>query len=179
MKLRELLLAAMFAAVIAVMAQISIPLPFSPVPITGQTLAIALIATILPWRLATSSVGIYLLLGAVGMPVFAGATAGLGILFGPSGGYLFALIISVFIVSYSLEKIGSYKFASTFAINTAGLILVLVLGTVWMKFIADISWTESFFAGFAPFFFLEIFKAGLATWIGLTVRKRLVANKFI
>lgn len=179
MKLRDLILAALFAAVIAVLAQISIPIPFSPVPITGQTIAIALIATILPWRTAVSSVGIYLLLGFVGMPVFAGGGAGPGVLLGPWGGYLFAYLLSVFIVSYCLEKIGSYKFTSTFIINTIGLMLVLALGTVWLKFASDLTWQAAFIQGFAPFFFLEIFKAGLATWIGLRVRGRLVANKFI
>lgn len=177
---RNLMLIAMFAAVMSIMAQISIPLPFSPVPITGQTLALALLAIILPKKLATSSVGIYLLLGAIGIPVFAGATGGLGILLGPSGGYLFALVIAAFMISAVLEVEGSYKVIPTFIITTIGLMVVLLFGTVWMKFIVEgMSWTEAFWAGFAPFVILEVVKAGIATFVGLTVRNRLVKIKLL
>src|SRR5690625_1189361 len=85
-KLRMMIVTALFAAIISVLAQVVIPLPFG-VPITGQTLAIGLAATILGSRLGTTSTLLYLMIGAIGMPVFAQFTGGLGILIGPTGGF--------------------------------------------------------------------------------------------
>src|SRR5690625_5950727 len=90
-KLRLMIITALFAAIISVLAQVVIPLPFG-VPITGQTLAIGLAATILGSRLGTISTLLYLMIGAVGMPVFAQFTGGLGILIGPTGGFLVGFV---------------------------------------------------------------------------------------
>jgi len=90
-KLRMMIVTALFAAIIGVLAQVTIPLPL--VPITGQTLAIGLAATILGARYGTVSVIVYLGLGAVGVPVFSGMSGGLGSLFGPTGGFLIDFIV--------------------------------------------------------------------------------------
>ncbi|EUJ23486.1 Biotin transporter BioY2 [Listeria grandensis FSL F6-0971] len=84
-KLKQLIINALFAVIIAILAQVTIPI--GPIPLTGQTFAIGLAATILGARNATISVAVYLVLGAIGVPVFAGMSAGLGILFGPTGGF--------------------------------------------------------------------------------------------
>ncbi|MDQ4126909.1 MAG: biotin transporter BioY, partial [Actinomycetota bacterium] len=79
---------ALMAAVTAVAAQITIPLPFSPVPFTLQVPAVVLSGLLLGPRYGAVAQAIYVLLGAVGVPVFAGFKGGLGIIFGPTGGYL-------------------------------------------------------------------------------------------
>src|ERR687889_115461 len=76
------------AAVTAVTAQITIPLPFSPVPFTLQVLAVILSGLLLGPRYGALSQAIYVLIGAIGVPVFAGFSGGLGIVLGPTGGYL-------------------------------------------------------------------------------------------
>src|SRR5690625_1581712 len=101
-KFKYLILSGMFAAIIAVISQLVIPLPL--VPITGQTLAVGLTATILGSRYGTLSVLVYIALGAVGVPVFAEAKAGIQILFGPTGGFILGFIATVYITGLILEK---------------------------------------------------------------------------
>ena len=79
-------------AIIAVLSQISIPVPV--VPLTMQTLAIGLVATILPWRQSVKTTALYIIIGAIGMPIYANFTGGFGILFGPTGGFIFSFLIS-------------------------------------------------------------------------------------
>ncbi|MFD1929306.1 biotin transporter BioY [Sporosarcina siberiensis] len=169
-KLRMMIVTALFAAIIGVLAQVTIPLPL--VPITGQTLAIGLAATILGAKYGTVSVLVYLGLGAVGVPVFAGMSGGLGSLVGPTGGFLFGFIPAAFIIGYYLEKT-SFTVRNAIIANLIGMIITLVFGTVWLKFIAEIPWQAAFMGGFAPFIPVGIIKAVLAASVGIAVRKRL------
>ena len=84
--LREQIYAAFFAIIIAGLSQLTIPLGL--IPLTGQTFAVGLAVTFLGMRTGTMSILIYLLLGLIGLPVFAGGASGIGVLFGPTGGYL-------------------------------------------------------------------------------------------
>ena len=96
----QYVLAAIGAAIIAVLSLVSIPLPL--VPIIGQTLAIGLVVTILGMK---SGVLLYILLGAVGMPVFSGMSGGLGLLVGPTGGYIVGFLPTEIIMGLYLKKI--------------------------------------------------------------------------
>lgn len=169
-KLRMMIITALFAAIIGILAQVTIPLPL--VPITGQTLAIGLAATILGAKYGTLSVLVYLGLGAVGIPVFAQMSGGLGSLFGPTGGYLFGFIPTAFIIGYYLEKT-SYTLANAVIANVLGMFMALAFGTVWLKIFADLSWPGALMGGFVPFILVGLIKAALAAWIGITVRNRL------
>ncbi|WP_374967161.1 biotin transporter BioY [Lysinibacillus sp. RS5] len=171
-------LAAFGAAIIAVLAQVSIPLPFSPVPITGQTLAVGLIVTILGTRLGTFSVLIYILLGAVGLPVFSGMSGGFAILVGPTGGYIVGFLVTAVIMGLYLDKFGITLFHAIIA-NLIGMVVTLAFGTAWLKVAADLSWTAAFMGGVAPFIVVGILKAVLAAWVGVTVRRRLESAHLI
>lgn len=177
-QLKMMIVSALFAAIIAVFAQISIPLPFSPVPITGQTLAIGLAATILGSRYGTLSVGIYLLLGAVGAPVFAGMSGGLGSLVGPTGGYLVGFLPTAFIIGWYLEKT-SFSVKQAIIANLIGMIVTLAFGTAWLKVAADLTWTAAIAGGVTPFIPLGIVKAVLAAIGGIAVRKRLESARLL
>lgn len=177
-RLKMMIVSALFAAIIAVFAQITIPLPFSPVPITGQTLAIGLAATILGSRYGTLSVAIYLLLGAVGAPVFAGMSGGLGALIGPTGGYLVGFLPTAFIIGYYLEKT-SFTVKQAVVANLIGMILTLAFGTVWLKIAAELSWTTAIAGGATPFIPLGILKAVLAAAGGIAVRNRLKSARLL
>ena len=126
----QYVLAAFGAAIIAVLAQVTIPLPL--IPITGQTLAVGIIVTILGTRLGTLSVLLYILLGAAGLPVFSGMSGGLGILVGPTGGYIVGFLATAIIMGLYLDKFG-ITFAQAIIANIIGMIITLAFGTVWLK----------------------------------------------
>jgi biotin transport system substrate-specific component len=175
-KLRGMILAALFAAIIGVLAQVTIPLPL--VPITGQTLAIGLAATILGSRLGTLSVLVYIALGAAGVPVFAEMKAGISVLFGPTGGYIIGFIPAAYFMGWYLEKT-SFTFVQALIANTVGMIITLAFGTLWLKFGANLSWTAALTGGFIPFLIVGVIKAALASWIGVLVRQRLVSARLL
>lgn len=176
LKLRMMIITALFAAIIGVLAQITIPLPL--VPITGQTLAIGLAATILGARYGTISVLLYLFIGAVGVPVFAEFSGGVSKLVGPTGGYLVGFVPAAFAIGWLLEKT-SFNFLNAMIGNVIGMLITLVFGTVWLKLAMDMSWTAAFASGFAPFIIVGVIKAALASWIGIIVRKRLETAKLL
>ncbi|TMU86062.1 biotin transporter BioY [Bacillus sp. BHET2] len=165
-----------FAAITGIFAQIEIPLPL--VPISGQTLAVGITATILGSRYGAFSLVCYAALGAVGVPVFAGFSGGAQVLVGPTGGYIFGFIVAAFLTGLILEKT---KFTIPMAMmaNTVGMIVILILGTIQLKFVADLGWNQAMVAGVYPFIVVGLIKAFLASWIGITVRKRLVQAKLI
>ena len=175
-KVKMMVIIALFAAIIAILAQVTVPLPL--VPITGQTLAIGLAATILGARYGTMSVVVYLALGAIGLPVFAQLSGGMSIVFGPTGGYLVGFIPTAFIIGGYLEKI-SYHFSHALIANIIGMFITLFIGTAWLKVITGIAWSAAFIGGFVPFILVGLLKATIAAWIGTTVRKRLLAANLL
>src|SRR3989339_1178484 len=96
--IKGMMFAALFAALTAAVSPIKIPLGFTPVPITLQTLMVLLSGAMLGARYGALSQFLYLVLGAAGLPVFAGGSGGIASLFGPTGGYLFSYPIAAFIV---------------------------------------------------------------------------------
>ncbi|MBI2655790.1 biotin transporter BioY [Candidatus Woesearchaeota archaeon] len=103
-KLKGMVFAALFAALTGAVAWFKIPLPFTPVPITLQTLMVLLSGAMLGAYYGALAMIVYLLLGAIGLPVFAGGSAGFAALLGPSGGYLFSYPVAAFAVGYMLQK---------------------------------------------------------------------------
>src|SRR5699024_5271121 len=131
--LRMMIVTALFAAIIAVLAQVAIPMPLG-VPITGQTLAIGLAATILGSRYSTLSAILYLMSGAIGVPDFAQFTGGRGILLGPTGGFLIGFITTTRFMGYYLEKT-SYTLINALIAYIFGMFITLIFGKIWLKFI--------------------------------------------
>ena len=178
LQLKDWILAAMFAALIAILAQVSIPIPISPVPLTGQTLAIGLAATILNKKTATLAATLYLLLGAIGMPVFSQFTSGIGIILGPTGGYLVSFILVSFLISLYLEKT-SYSITQALIINHGAMIITLAIGTAWLKFASSLSWATAIAWGMTPFLIGGVAKAILSAWLGIKIRERLQAGRLL
>ena len=165
-----MILTALCAAIIAVLAQIIIPLPL--IPITGQTLAIGLVVTILGLKHGTYAVLLYILLGAIGLPVFQSFTGGLGVLFGPTGGYIVGFIPTALVIGFYL-KITRLTFIHALVANILGMLVTLVFGAVWLKYLAELSWTGALLSGVIPFLIVGVIKAILAAWVGVIVRQRL------
>lgn len=170
------IMSAFGAAIIAVLAQVTIPIPL--VPITGQTLAIGLIVTILGTKYGTLSVLIYILLGAIGLPVFANFSGGLGILVGPTGGYIVGFVVQAYIMGKYLEMFG-FTYFQAIVSNLIGMVITLAFGTVWLKVVANMSWTSAFLAGTAPFIVVGILKAVIAAGAGILVRNRLLSAQLL
>lgn len=168
-RLRMVLASGVLAAVIGAMAQLTIPLPL--VPITGQTLAVGLAATILGSRYGSVAVVLYLVMGALGLPVFSGLASGPGVLFGKTGGFLLGFIPTAFTIGYYLERT-RFTVARAVVANTIGMFVALTFGAVWLKVAAELSWTAAFQGGFAPFVIGGVVKACLAAWVGILIRRR-------
>ncbi len=127
---RPIAITALFTAITAVFSQIAIPQPFSVVQINLGLLAVLLAGGILPPRLAVMSQGIFLLLGGVGIPVFAGFKGGFNALVGPTGGYLVGYIVAALLVSVLLKLWGRKVYMVAVAM-TLGVLSCYTLGTIW------------------------------------------------
>jgi len=175
-KLRMTIICAFFVAITAILAQMEIPLPL--VPISGQTLAVGLTATILGRKYGAITMIGYAAIGSMGVPVFAQAKGGLGVLLGPTGGYIFAFIVAAYVTGLILEKT-SFTLMYAMIANTAAMIIILLLGTIQLKFVVDLSWKEAMISGVYPFIIVGLIKAFLASWLGITIRRRLIQARLL
>ena len=125
-QLKGMIFAALFAALTGVVAWFKIPLPFTPIPITLQTLLVLMSGAMLGAYYGALAMIIYLILGAIGLPVFAGGSSGVGALLGPSGGYLLSYPIAAFVIGKMLEKKKLSKFLKfiSFALIISLVVLV-------------------------------------------------------
>jgi biotin transport system substrate-specific component len=123
-------------ALLSLCAQLRFPLPFTPVPVTGQTFAVLFLGASLGSRLGVASIGAYWLAGAGGMPVFNGGSAGWGAVSGPTGGYLLGFAAAAFVVGWCAERGWD---------RSGGIIVPLLLGEV-MIYAFGLSWL-AFFVG--------------------------------
>ena len=146
---------------IALSAQIAIPPPFSPVPITGQTFAVLVVGMILGrWR-GTAAVFAYLTEGILGLPVFAGGVAGIAKILGPTGGYLVSFLPAAYLVGYLAEKGWDRRTSTTFLAMILGNIVIFGFGALWLAKFVGIN--QAISLGVLPFLAGDVVKIGLAT----------------
>jgi biotin transport system substrate-specific component len=161
---------------ITLMAQVAIPVPGSPVPVTGQTLAVLLIGTTYGARLGVTTFATYLLAGIAGAPVFApSATAanhGIDRLLGATGGYLFGMFVASLLLGYLADRKADQKFKTSFPALLLGDATIFFFGLTWLHFSLELSWSATFAAGLTPFIFGEMLKIAItATSLPLIWRK--------
>jgi biotin transport system substrate-specific component len=161
---------------IAALAQIAIPVPGSPVPVTGQTLAVYLIGTTYGARLGFATFATYLMAGIAGAPVFAASTGaanhGLARLTGATGGYLIGMLVASFILGALADRKADQKFKTSFPALTLGSVIIFAFGLTWLKYSLELSWAKTISAGLTPFIFGEIIKIAItATSLPLIWRK--------
>lgn len=145
---------------LALLARLSIPVPFSPVPITGQTFGVLFLGGILGSRLATLSISIYILEGIIGIPVFAGGSLGPLYLLGPTGGYILGFIPAAYIVGYLSENGWNKKLFTTIITMAIGTSLIFVFGVSWLSFSAGLNTAVSI--GLIPYLTGAVIKISLA-----------------
>jgi biotin transport system substrate-specific component len=165
--LRMMIYAALLAAFIAVGAFLIIPI--GPVPIVLQNLFVLLAGLLLGSRWATVSVGVYLLAGICGLPVFAGGGAGIGRLLGPTGGYLVGFLPAAFVVGFITERAGHRIWIQVAAMIGATLI-IYGCGVPWLMKVANLSLTKALMGGMIPFLIGDALKIAVAVPITLSLR---------
>lgn len=175
LSLREQLIAAIFAGIISIISQITIPLGL--VPLSLQTFIVGLTVTLLGRKVGTWAIIIYLLLGLIGLPVYAGGGSGIASLLGPTGGYLVGFLFTGLVLGTLLEKVPTTLFWIVLA-NLIGFIVTLLFGSVWLKFAADMTWSAALLSGFVGFLLPEVIKAVFSGIIGLVLLQRL-PQKFL
>lgn len=170
---------ALMAAVVAVSAQISVPLPFSPVPFTMGVLAVVLSGFLLGPRYGALALVVYLLIGAVGVPVFANFTGGLGHVIGPTGGYLISYPFAAAIAGLAAGVFTSRSqgrgraIASGTAFGLLGLLVIYAIGATWLAVQAGLSPGAALVAGVLPFLPFDIVKVVLAALLAAAVAPQL------
>lgn len=155
----------LMAAVICVLGPLSIPLPGDLVPVSLGALGVFLASVILGWKKGVIAVLIYLLLGFIGLPVFAGFTAGAGKLFGPTGGYLIGYIATALIAGFFADRFRGKKIMMLLGI-VIGTAALYVIGSFWLAVQAHMSIGAAFMAGCVPFIPADIVKALIAVFLG-------------
>ena len=158
---------------IAALAQIAIPVPGSPVPVTGQTLAVYLIGTTYGARLGFATFSTYLLAGIAGAPVFApAATQGLARLTGATGGYLIGMLVATLILGALADRKADQKFKTSFPALISGSVIVFTFGLIWLNVSLNLTWAQTISAGLTPFIFGEVIKIAItATSLPLIWRR--------
>lgn len=144
------------SVLIALSAQISIHLPFTPVPITGQTFAVLLIGVLLGSKKGLMTVLLYLTEGAMGMPVFAGGSGGIHVLLGPSGGYLIGFLPAAFLMGYIVEKGWTRGFTTMFICLIASNSVIYIFGLTHLCLFTTIE--KALYTGFYPFLIGDLIK---------------------
>lgn len=163
-------------AVTCILAPLSIPI--GDVPISFTNLVIYFGLYLLGTKRGTISYLVYLLIGLVGVPVFASFTAGPGKLFGPTGGYLIGFIPMALIAGFAIEKFGR-KFIPGMIGMIVGTAVCYAFGTVWFVFVMKTSVQAALTMCVYPFIVFDIIKMVLAALIGPQIYKRLVQANLV
>lgn len=167
---------AVCSAMLCVSAYISFPLPFTPVPITMQVLAVIMTALILRPKLALAAQFIYTLLGIVGLPVFSGGKGGLGAIFSPTGGYIFGFLLASFLVSLLKGKTDStirFALVSVFV----GIPCIYIPEICFYMIYANVGLSTAIAAVASVFVLIDICKCVAASIFAVLINKALHASR--
>jgi biotin transport system substrate-specific component len=161
--------AVLFVTVLTVVAaQVSIPLPFTPVPFTLQPMVVLLGGAALGARLGMSSQILYLVLGIAGLPVFAASPIlpqGFGRLLGPTGGYLLSYPLAAFVTGYLAQRGFDRRYLTSVLAMVAGLAIIFTCGVLWLAFGMHAGFAAALTTGLIPFIPADIVKVFLAAMI--------------
>ena len=160
-------------ALMAVSSYISFPLPFTPAMVTALTIMVNLVGFVLPPKEAFITVLVFILLGAVGVPVFVGGTSGFGKLLGPTGGFILGFLVASPLMSYLRH--GQHDFKRNVVLGIlVGMTVIYIAGAISMYMVAHYSVWQTLVAAVFPFIFGDIVKVLIAA----TLAKKLVATGF-
>jgi biotin transport system substrate-specific component len=171
--------AALMAAVTAVAAQITVPL--FPVPFTLQVLTVILSGLLLGVRHGALAQAVYVLVGAIGVPVFAGFTGGLGHVLGPTGGYLISYPIAAAVAGFAAKSVAGDSRSRAlwfgFFWGCAGLAVIYAFGATWLAVISGLTPTEAIATGILPFVIFDLIKVGLAALVAVAAAPAIALSR--
>ncbi|MCI7766487.1 MAG: biotin transporter BioY [Oscillospiraceae bacterium] len=165
---RDMAFTGLLAAVIAVLSQVAIPLP-SGVPVTLQTFAVALAGFTLGAKLGTASAAVYVIIGAVGVPVFANFKGGLGSLTGPTGGFIWGFILMALLCGLGMDS-GKKPLAAV--LGAAGLLLCHLCGAAQFTAIKGGGFVHSLLIVSVPYLLKDFISVALAYPLAIVIRNR-------
>jgi biotin transport system substrate-specific component len=177
MKVKELTRVGLFVALMCVFSILQ--LPIGPVPITLQTTMVLMTGAILGWKLGTISMGIYTLIGAIGLPVFSGMKGGLAVLVGFTGGFIIGFIIAAFVIGvivnrrYEKAKKDGEKLMILVCAMLLGTISIYICGVLWLVIAFNYTVLGALSVGVIPFIGLDLMKLALAVIISFYIKKAL------
>ena len=147
---------------LAALAQIAIPVPGSPIPVTGQTLGVLILGTTYGSTLGFSTFALYILAGIAGAPVFANSGHGLDRIVGASGGYLVGMLVATFVLGQLARFRLDQKFLTALPSMLIGTITTFSLGLIWLHQYTGESWSWTIEKGLTPFIVGEVLKIAIA-----------------
>lgn len=174
-KVRKIVMTGVFAALLAVLSQISFPLP-SGIPVTLQTFAVALCGFVLGPKLGLLSVAVYLAIGAVGLPVFAGFSGGVGAFAGLAGGYLWGFLFMAFLTGLGTRLTNRF-FVVIMAI--VGLGVCHLCGALQFALISAISPWQAFLLASAPYLLKDVISVAVAYLVAEAVKYSLKKARLV
>lgn len=148
--LRDMILIVLGTLCVALLAQVKIPLPFTPVPLTGQTFAVLLVGATLGSRRSVASMALYIALGALGLPVFAGGASGLAYLSGATLGYLIGFVIAAYVIGLLAERGLERSVRTSLIPFLIGTLIIYICGVAWLAIVLG-SLSKAMAAGLMPF----------------------------
>lgn len=163
--LTDALLVLAGTGLVAAAAQISVKLPFTPVPITGQTFAVVLVGASLGLVRGTSSLMLYLLLGMAGAPIYAHHDSGWSVITSASGGYIVGFVIAAAVSGFLAERGWDRRLSSSIGAMLTGNVIVYLVGVPWLAVVLDTNLEKTLEYGLYPFVPGDIFKLYLAAGI--------------
>jgi biotin transport system substrate-specific component len=150
-------------AFLALMAQIAVPVPGSPVPVTGQTLGALLLGSAYGASLGFTTFASYLIIGFLGAPVFASGAHGLTRITGATGGYLVGMLLASLITGYLAGRKWDQKVATVVPTMVLGDLVIFSAGLFWLHHSIHATWATTFKLGFTPFILGEVIKIAIAS----------------
>ena len=163
-RVRDVTLVLAGALLTALLAQVQIDVPPSPVPITGQTLAVGLVGATLGARRGALSLALYALLGLV-LPFYAGGSSGWHVVWGANGGYIVGFVFAAGAIGWLAERGADRKVLAAFTAFVAGQLIVFAFGLVGLKLAVDESWSWTIHNGFAIFIVGGLLKAAVGALV--------------
>lgn len=160
--LADALLVLTGTALVSLAAQVSISLPFTPVPVTGQTFAVVLVGSALGALRGIASLVLYLAVGALGVPIYAGGAHGWSVLTSPSGGYIVGFIAAAALAGFLAERRWDRRFSSAVAAMLSGNVVIYLVGLPWLAHQLDTNLERTLELGLYPFVAGDVLKLYLA-----------------
>lgn len=140
-----------------------------PVPMTLQTLIVALVASVASTRVSLTAIGLYIVLGALGLPVFAGYSSGFAVLIGPTAGYLWSFLLYAPIIGLTIKH--TPNILALIVANVVAVVVNLAIGTIWLSISTHMSATTAIAAGVTPFVLSGLIKIVVVVLATVLIRQ--------